>query len=94
LLGWPCSFLTESGPEAWSRALRELERQHARLVQTVRSLDIATLIETVAGKNYSIAHMIRGVAQHMAYHAGQIAVLKKLAEAKAGPAPDVRPRSS
>ena len=86
--------VTESGPEAWSRALAELDRQHARLIQTVRALDIATLVETVAGKDYSIAHMIRGVAQHMSYHAGQIALLKKLAEAQAGAASHVRPRSS
>jgi uncharacterized damage-inducible protein DinB len=73
--------VTECSDEAWAEALRELERQHARLAKAVEGLDEAALGETVAGKNYSTAHMIRGVAQHMAYHAGQIALLRKLVEA-------------
>jgi uncharacterized damage-inducible protein DinB len=74
--------VTESDPEDWAEALRELDRQHARLVEAVSALDEARLGETVAGKNYSTAHMIRGVAQHMAYHAGQIALIRKLAEVR------------
>ncbi|WP_406694529.1 DinB family protein [Singulisphaera sp. Ch08] len=74
--------VTKFGPEAWAESLQEMDRQHARLIEAVSTLDEATLNETVAGKNYSTAHMIRGVAQHMSYHAGQIALLKKLAEAK------------
>jgi uncharacterized damage-inducible protein DinB len=70
--------VTDVGPDAWTRALLELDRQHARLVQTVSALDIERLGEIVAGKAYPTAHMIRGVAQHMAYHAGQIALLRKL----------------
>ena len=71
--------VTESSPEAWAEALRELDRQHARLTEAVAGLDEAALGESVAGEPYSTAHMIRGVAQHMAYHAGQIALLRKLA---------------
>jgi uncharacterized damage-inducible protein DinB len=74
--------VTESGPDAWAEALRDLARQHARLLETVSRLDAGRLAETVPGKAYSTAHMIRGVAQHMAYHAGQIALLRKLAEAR------------
>ena len=73
--------VTESGPEAWAEALRELDRQHARLVEVASKLDESRLGETVAGKDYSTAHMLRGVMQHVAYHAGQIALLRKLAEA-------------
>ena len=72
--------VTESSPEAWAEALRELDRQHARLAEAMAALDDARLVETVTGKTYSTAHMIRGVAQHMAYHAGQIALLRKMAE--------------
>jgi uncharacterized damage-inducible protein DinB len=74
--------VTETTPEAWAEALSELHRQHSRIVETVSGLDEARLGETVAGKGYSTAHMIRGVAQHMAYHAGQIALLRKLADAQ------------
>jgi uncharacterized damage-inducible protein DinB len=78
--------VTESDSEAWAEALRELDRQHARLTETFSGLDEMSLGEAVAGKNYSAAHMIRGVAQHTAYHAGQIALLRKLTEAQGGPA--------
>jgi hypothetical protein len=68
-----------AGSAAWADALTELARQHERLVRTVSGLDAARLREPVAGKDYPIAHMLRGVSQHMAYHAGQIALVRKLA---------------
>lgn len=73
--------VTGSSPEAWAEALGELDRQHARLVEVVSKLDESRLGEPVVGKGYSTAHMLRGVMQHVAYHAGQIALLRKLAEA-------------
>jgi hypothetical protein len=35
------------------------------------------LSEQVPGKPYDIRFMLHGAAQHAAYHAGQIALLKK-----------------
>jgi uncharacterized damage-inducible protein DinB len=75
--------VTETGAAAWSNALSELHRQHARLVEIVTNLDDPLLYGRVAGKDYSIDHMLRGVMQHMAYHAGQIALLKKLIQSQA-----------
>jgi uncharacterized damage-inducible protein DinB len=69
-----------SGADAWAEALRELDSQHARLVGAVSRLDAGRLDDTVAGKNYSLVHMLRGVMQHRAYHAGQIAMIRRLAE--------------
>ena len=34
--------------------------------------------ETVPGKDYPVAVMLHGTVQHYAYHAGQIALLKRL----------------
>ena len=62
--------------------MSELARQHERLVRTVSGLDAASLRGPVAGKGYSVAHMLRGVAQHMAYHAGQVALIRKLVEGR------------
>jgi hypothetical protein len=45
----------------------------------VAGLDEARLGETVAGKDYPVAVMLHAVAQYLAYHAGQIALLRKLA---------------
>ena len=70
--------VTGSGPAAWAEALAELDRRHQELRRVVAGLSVARLGETVAGKDYPVAFMLHGVAQHMAYHAGQIAVLKKL----------------
>ena len=71
--------VTAEGPAAWEQALAELERRHRALREVVALLDPARLEETAAGQNYSLAVMLHGVAQHMAYHGGQIALLKKLA---------------
>jgi uncharacterized damage-inducible protein DinB/GNAT superfamily N-acetyltransferase len=70
--------VNDISPDAWNEAIRELDRQHARLIEAVSALDATRLGETVAGKNYTTAHMLRGVMQHISYHAGQIALLKKL----------------
>ena len=41
-------------------------------------MDPARLDETVPGKDYPVAVMLHGTTQHYAYHAGPIALLKKL----------------
>src|SRR5258707_15816997 len=46
---WPANGdfppVTESDPEAWAEALRELDRQHERLVEVVSKLDESRLGE-------------------------------------------------
>lgn len=66
------------GDAAWSAALDNLDRQHHQLLDVVASLDAAKLQEIVPGKDYAVAVMLHGTAQHYSYHAGQIALLKKL----------------
>lgn len=63
---------------AWAAALDGLDRQHRNLLAVVGGLDAAALSATVPGKDYPVAVMLHGTAQHYAYHAGQIALLKKL----------------
>ena len=76
------------GFETWDAILVRLADRHDRLSRCLSGLDPARLRETVAGKDYSVAHMIRGVAQHMAYHAGQVATLRKAVESRtAAPRP-------
>jgi uncharacterized damage-inducible protein DinB len=69
-------------PERWREALERLDAAHAALVSAVRELPEASLFEpardprnreTGAGvSNYVLLH---GLAQHDAYHAGQLAML-------------------
>ena len=44
----------------------------------VGGLEPSKLDETVPGKDYPVSVMLHGTAQHYAYHAGQIALLKRL----------------
>ena len=70
--------VSDRGDAAWESALENLDRQHRQLLDVIAGLDAARLDETVPGKDYPAAVMLHGTAQHYAYHAGQIAILKKL----------------
>jgi hypothetical protein len=70
--------VTDTSEGAWAAALDNLDRQHRKLLDVVAGLDPARLDEVVPGKDYLAAVMLHGTAQHYAYHAGQIALLKKL----------------
>jgi uncharacterized damage-inducible protein DinB len=63
---------------AWRKAVAQAKRTHDVLVKRVAALPDSRLRERVPGKKYDFYHMLHGVAQHELYHAGQIAILKKL----------------
>lgn len=63
---------------AWRKAVVQAKRTHDRLVKTVAALPESRLRERVPGKKYDFYHLLHGVAQHELYHAGQIAILKKI----------------
>ena len=63
---------------AWRKAIAETKRTHALLVKTVAALPESRLRDRVPGKRYDFYFMLHGVVQHELYHAGQIAMLKKI----------------
>ncbi len=63
---------------AWRRAVAAAKRTHDQLVKTVKALPESRLRERVPGKKYDFYFMLHGVVQHELYHAGQIAILKKI----------------
>jgi uncharacterized damage-inducible protein DinB len=63
---------------AWRKTIANTKRTHDVLVKTVRALPESRLRERVPGKKYDFYFMLHGVAQHELYHAGQIAILKKM----------------
>ena len=63
---------------AWREAIALTKRTHEALIKTVAALPDARLRDRVPGKRYDFYHMLHGLAQHELYHAGQIAILKKL----------------
>jgi hypothetical protein len=73
----------DTTPDAWARAVSELERAHAELRRACFALGDAHLEDRVPGRPFSVYVLLHGIVQHTAYHAGQIAILKR-----AGPHPD------
>lgn len=63
---------------AWRNAVAAAKSRHDDLVRTVAGLPDKRLRDTVPGKRYDFYHMLHGIAQHELYHAGQIAILKKV----------------
>ena|SRR5271165_4420348 len=71
----------DSSEAAWRAALAEVRRVHEELIAAVAGLPDSRLDEMVPGKpgaHYTFYYMLHGVVQHELYHAGQIALLKKM----------------
>ena len=77
---WP--KVTDLSETAWKKTTADLVETHDKLVEAVKAFPDSRLTERVPGKKadyYSFYYMLHGIAQHELYHAGQIAILKKLA---------------
>jgi len=72
-------------PDRWRAALAAFDAAHARLVQAARKVTDADLIapsndprHRPRGTGVTYYELFHGIVQHDAYHAGQMALLKKL----------------
>lgn len=72
---------------AWQDLCQRLEEVHGRLRTAVLELEEGRLDEARPGSDTSLRGLLMGTLQHNAYHAGQIALLRKLAEAARGRQP-------
>jgi uncharacterized damage-inducible protein DinB len=73
--------VTDANDAAWSAALAQLRRVHEQLIAAVVAFPDSRLNDIVPGKegsHYTFYYMLHGVVQHELYHAGQIALLKKM----------------
>jgi uncharacterized damage-inducible protein DinB len=73
--------VTDTSDAAWRKALAEVRSVHEKLAAAVAALPDSRLDEMVPGKegaHYTFYYMLHGVVQHELYHAGQIALLKKM----------------
>jgi hypothetical protein len=68
----------EAVDAAWSSDVRLLLAEHARLRDVVARLSPGALHKRIDGKSVTAAHLIRGIAAHDLYHAGQIQLVKRL----------------
>jgi uncharacterized damage-inducible protein DinB len=80
---WPATG--EPTAARWAAALDALDEAHQRLVRVVRGMTDEHLWEPTndprdrpLGTGVSHYELLHGIVQHDAYHAGQIAVLKKI----------------
>jgi uncharacterized damage-inducible protein DinB len=73
--------VTDVSEIAWRGALAQMRHVHEKLIAAVAALPDSRLDDIVLGKegaHYTFYYMLHGVVQHELYHAGQIALLKKL----------------
>jgi uncharacterized damage-inducible protein DinB len=70
----------EPSEEAWRAAVAGLDAAHAEVDAAVSAMDEGRLGEHVGGSAASATYrtMLHGLAQHDAYHTGQVAILKRI----------------
>jgi len=83
---WPA--IGETSAEAWGDAVRELVEANRALVQAIEALEDDTLMKQLAQVRTTYYVALHGYAQHNAYHASQVAVLKKQLGRQPGHIPD------
>jgi len=62
--------------EAWKTAFVILDEGFHKLLETIRSLDAASLQEQIPGKRFTALEMALGIGEHDLYHAGQVTLMK------------------
>ena len=88
---WP--VVGEVSEERWKAAQAALAAAHAGLVADIERLTSEELVRPVGeprdpapGAGVTIAATLVGIAQHDAYHIGQLALLRRALATRAGPA--------
>jgi uncharacterized damage-inducible protein DinB len=80
---WP--EVGDPTPERWKAALAALDASHLRLVEVVRGMTDQKLLQPTSdprnrelGTGVSYYELLHGIVQHDAYHAGQIAIVRRV----------------
>jgi uncharacterized damage-inducible protein DinB len=75
----------DPAPARWTAALAALDESHQNLVNAVRTMSDEQMWKPTndprnrpLGSGVSCYELLHGIVQHDAYHAGQIAILKKV----------------
>jgi hypothetical protein len=65
--------------KSWAADVALLRAEHERLLAAIRDVPVSRYAEAVPdGKRWTLGELILGIAQHDAYHAGQMQMLKRL----------------
>jgi uncharacterized damage-inducible protein DinB len=73
----------EPSAAAWKQDVALLVAEHRALMKAARALDPGRLHRPSAGSRATPAALLRGIAFHDVYHAGQIQLLKRMVSAAA-----------
>ncbi|HET7604175.1 MAG TPA: DinB family protein [Gemmatimonadales bacterium] len=65
--------------EDWDGTVARLRDTYRSLVDAIAATPASRLRDPVAGKPYDVYVLLHGVLQHTLYHAGQIAMMRRLA---------------
>ena len=76
-LDWPP--VTGTSEQAWQVAVTSLFASHLRFVDAIKEFGDERLEAAVPGRTYNFYRLFQSMTQHAVYHAGQIALLKKMA---------------
>lgn len=77
---WPVPG--EMTAQQWEADREALAESHERLTEVVAGLSDHDMLAKAPKSRNSVAVMLHGVAQHDAYHGGQIALLRKIVTTK------------
>src|SRR5712691_10261352 len=75
-LDWP--VVTDTGEPVWKQVVDSFFWHHLKLVETIKAFNDERLEATVPGRTYNFYRLFQSTTQHAVYHAGQIALLKKM----------------
>jgi hypothetical protein len=65
--------------EGWDGTVARLRETYSSLVNAIATTADSRLPDPVAGKPYDVYVLLHGVLQHTLYHAGQLAMMRRLA---------------
>jgi uncharacterized damage-inducible protein DinB len=78
---WPP--VRDTSENAWAAAFEDLRRTQSELIAILKTLGDVDLNASVPNRDYDRAHLLHGLTQHNAYHAGQMSLLKRATQHKA-----------
>lgn len=65
---------------SWEKGVEEFKSIHSTIIKLLESKEDDFLKEKVEDREFNFRFMLNGLIQHNIYHAGQIALLKKILE--------------
>jgi uncharacterized damage-inducible protein DinB len=73
---WP--RIAGTDPAAWKQTHNQVFESGKALVKAIEKFPRERLTDNVPGRSYDFHQLFHGIVQHTIYHAGQIALLKKM----------------